>query len=253
MLHTMEIPIMMASPEWPGYAAAMDIQGMKDDAKQHLQSFLRSEFGNIDTARVMLDGDPAWRIAQYVEKENVDLIMMPTHGYGPFRRLLLGSVTAKVLHDVKCPVWTGAHVLETSPMSGGYRNVICAVDVTEKSLSLLRWACLFACEQGALLKLAHAIPAATAPDGLDIDGASFRAALHDLAHQELAKLQKDAGTSFETIVQGGDVASVMRKAAEESRADLIVIGRGAMSKFLGRMRTNVYSIIRDAPCPVISV
>lgn len=30
--------------------------------------------------------------------------MMPTHGYGLFRSLLIGSVTAKVLHDAKCPI-----------------------------------------------------------------------------------------------------------------------------------------------------
>jgi hypothetical protein len=39
-----------------------------------------------------------------------DLIMMPTYGMGSFRRHLIGSVTAKVLHDVACPVWTAAHV-----------------------------------------------------------------------------------------------------------------------------------------------
>jgi len=42
--------------------------------------------------------------------------MMPTHGLGGFRRFLLGSVTAKVLHDADCPVWTGVH-LERAPHS----------------------------------------------------------------------------------------------------------------------------------------
>ena len=34
---------------------------------------------------------------------------MPTHGFGPLRRFLLGSVAAKVLHDAQCPVWTSVH------------------------------------------------------------------------------------------------------------------------------------------------
>ncbi len=41
---------------------------------------------------------------------------MPTHGYGPFRRFILGSVTAKVLHDADCPVWTGVHLEEAPPI-----------------------------------------------------------------------------------------------------------------------------------------
>jgi nucleotide-binding universal stress UspA family protein len=36
-------------------------------------------------------------------------------------------------------------------------------------------------------------------------------------------------------------------------ADLVVMGRGRATRTLGRLRSNVYSIIRDAPCPVISV
>jgi hypothetical protein len=46
-------------------------------------------------------GDPAHAITDFVASNKVDLVMMPTHGYGPFRQLLLGSVTAKVLHDVR--------------------------------------------------------------------------------------------------------------------------------------------------------
>ncbi|MGA8595805.1 MAG: universal stress protein [Bryobacteraceae bacterium] len=44
-------------------------------------------------------GDPAAAIVKCAQAEQVDLIMMPTHGYGPYRKFLLGSVTAKVLHD----------------------------------------------------------------------------------------------------------------------------------------------------------
>jgi nucleotide-binding universal stress UspA family protein len=107
MLHALELPIVSYS-DGPVYSA-MDFQSMIDDGKQRVESFLKSEFQDIPTTRLMLEGEPAWRIAEYAEKETVDLIMMPTHGYGPFRRFLLGSVTAKVLHDVKCPVWTSAH------------------------------------------------------------------------------------------------------------------------------------------------
>src|SRR5262245_56501802 len=156
MLHAMELPT-GAYAGWPEYVGGVDFPALADDRRQRLDSFLKSEFQSIDVNRVMSEGDPAWRIAEYAKKERVGLIMMRTHGYGPFRRLLLGSVTAKVLHDVECPVWTSAHTPESPPPPAGYRSVLCALDYTPQDLSLLRWASLFVCEQGATLKLTHAI------------------------------------------------------------------------------------------------
>jgi hypothetical protein len=54
------------------------------------------------------------RIVEFAHNNNITLIAMPTHGYGLFRRFLLGSVTAKVLHDADCPIWTGVH-MEAAP------------------------------------------------------------------------------------------------------------------------------------------
>lgn len=251
MLHAVEIPV-MGYPDAPVYIA-MDFAGMIDDGKQRVESFLTNEFPDIPTTRLVLEGDPGRRIAEYADKEKVDLIMMPTHGYGPFRRFLLGSITAKVLNDVKCPVWTSAHKPEKPASPAGYRNMLCALDVWSDTLPLLRWASLFACEQGATLKLLHAIPAIKIPGALGPEDGRFHTSLFDWTRKELRKLQQEAGTSLEIVVEGGDVAHVVHRVAEASHCDLVVIGRGIIHELFGRMRTNVYSIIREAPCPVISV
>jgi nucleotide-binding universal stress UspA family protein len=252
MLHVIEIPASTA-PGWPEYSGLIDYPALIEDRKQRLHSFLRTELENVSTARLTLEGDPGRVIAEYAEKEKVDLIMMPTHGYGPFRRFLLGSVTAKVLHDAHCPIWTSAHLSEPSRPHTGHHNVLCAVDLTSKSLPLLQWAAQFARERRATLKLVHAIPAAKQPVGLDLEGDRFRASLFEMAGVALANLQSEAGTSLETLVAGDEVANVIRQAAEENRADLVIIGRGVIQEAFGRMRTHVYSIVRETPCPVISV
>jgi nucleotide-binding universal stress UspA family protein len=264
MLHAMDLWV---SPYWSVRGPIDDMQAtaniteqwekirqaLVEEANQRIDEFLRSEFQGVATTRLAREGDAAEVIVQYAEKENVDLIMMPTYGYGPFRRFLLGSVTAKVLHDVKCPVWTSAHTPESPAPPSGYRNVLCAVDLTPNSLPLTKWAAEFAREQGAVLKLVHAVPAAEPRVGVDIEGGRWRAFLFDVAREELAKLQTEAGTKVEAVLEGGDVARVVRRAAEENHADLLVIGRGVIHERFGRMRTHVYSIIREAPCPVISV
>jgi nucleotide-binding universal stress UspA family protein len=226
---------------------------MIEERKRQLHLFLQSEFEAVSTTRLVFEGAPGQVILDYAAKEKVDLIMMPTHGYGPFRRFLVGSVTAKILHDAHCPVFTGAHMRETSEAFAGYHTVLCAVDLSSSSLPLLRWACEFARERQATLKVVHAIPAGKPIAGFDIDGAMYRSSLFEMAKVKLAKLQSEAGTNLETVLEGDEVAVGVRKAAEENHADLVIIGRGAMHKVFGRMRTNVYSIIRESPCPVISV
>jgi nucleotide-binding universal stress UspA family protein len=251
MLSVLEIPAWA----YPGfeYAPATDLAAMMEQRKECLDSFLKDELRDLPISRVVLQGDPASQIAEYAEQEKIDLIMMPTHGYGPFRRFLLGSVTAKLLHDAKCAIWTSAHAPESLPPPAGYRKVLCALDLSAKSLPLLKWAADFTRDHGAALKLVHAIPAASVPGGLEPEGGRFRTFLCDWAREEFAKLQKEAGTTFETVVEGGDVAHVISQAAKANRADLVVIGRGVMQDLLGRLRTNVYSIIRESPCPVISI
>src|SRR5271157_473800 len=76
--------------------------GARAEAEQKMKEFRPNEWGQLRVKRVLREGDPARAIVEYATEEHIDLIMMPTHGYGPFRRLLLGSTTAKVLHDADC-------------------------------------------------------------------------------------------------------------------------------------------------------
>jgi len=72
---------------------------MQVDLEARLQDALTEQFAPMTVERVAMAGDPALQIVALAATRNVDLIMMPTHGFGLFRGLLIGSVTAKVLHD----------------------------------------------------------------------------------------------------------------------------------------------------------
>jgi nucleotide-binding universal stress UspA family protein len=86
-----------------------------------------------------------------------------------------------------------------------------------------------------------------------IPDADFRHFLLQAAREELTKLQQEAGTNLEMCLEGGSASKVVQHAAERHQADLVVIGRGKLNSTLGRLRTHAYSIIRDSPCPVISL
>ena len=85
--------------------------------RRELQSFLSDELNGQVIKRDLVEGDPAAKIVNYAHENEVNLIMMPTHGYGPYRHFMFGSVTTKVLNHSDCPIWTEAHMKETRQRS----------------------------------------------------------------------------------------------------------------------------------------
>src|SRR5262245_41747570 len=131
----------------------------RKECQRMLDEAYADEFRNIPVRRRFLEGDVARTIADIAHAEEFDLIVMPTHGYGPFRRFILGSVTAKTLHDADCPVLTGVHMEEMPPTAPiFFRTIVCAVDFDAAGEKALRWAADFAAEFGSRLTLVHALP-----------------------------------------------------------------------------------------------
>jgi nucleotide-binding universal stress UspA family protein len=66
-------------------------------------------------------------------------------------------------------------------------------------------------------------------------------------------LQGFVGAEADLEIEAGEPASIICAAAERLKADVLVIGRGSAAGVFGRLRTNAYAIIRQSPCPVVSV
>lgn len=252
VLSVIEIP-----PAWyDGLAGAeletlVDIDQLKIERRLKLEAYVHTELKQAPAVDTVVDqGDPAAVIVEYAREHNAGLIMMPTHGYGPFRRFLLGSVTAKVLHDADCPVWTDVHE-GTAFARTGCQSIVCAVDLREESVKSIQWAAAFAASYGAELTLVHAIPAMAGP--ASPGEYEFRKYLLETARDYVADLQRKAGTQARVRIEGGKIAEGVCNAAIEQTADLVVIGQGSMHETLGRLRTNAYAIVRTAPCPVVRV
>ena len=216
------------------------------------------EFAGIpEFTREVSLGDPAVVIADYAINRKVDLIMMPTHGYGRFRSLLMGSVASKVLHDAECPVWTAAHGAPhgegPDPKSHvGVKNIIAGLDLAKGQLDAIGAAGDLARKFDASVRLVHAVPAAEHVPG-DTGGDEFGQFLIKAAREHIERLQAKTGTTFDVAVEPGDVASVIRKTALRTNSDLVVLGRGVVHAPLGRLRSKAYEIIRESPCPVLSL
>jgi len=218
---------------------------------EDLSVYMAEEFAGLDVRRMVLDGEPATRIVELANREKADLIIMPTHGYGTFRRFILGSNTAKVLHDADCPVWTGVHLAQTPAAPVEVRTVLCAVDLGPQSSKALCWAAMFAQEFGARLVLAHAT--APVPEAGDKPEGQWGAGMREAARRELERLQEFVHTEGELMIETGEPAQTICALATAVQADAMVIGRGSAAGVFGRLRTNAYAVIRQSPCPVVSV
>jgi len=252
MLYVEEFIFPICTPEdvtGAAYAAVLDYQKGR---QAEFDSFLVSELAKNSVHRALAEGDAAREIVCYAKANDIGLIMMPTHGYGRFRRFLLGSVTAKVLHDAACPVLTGVHTPEL-PSADPRKcdRLLCAVDIQPPDVRVIRWAAEFAARRRCEVQLVHAVQGAH--DNDDESDKAFREFLFKSAHEAIESLQKEAGTAFPVCVRGGKPEHVVHDVAQDLSADLVLIGRGDLNHPLDRLRTHTYSIIRESPRPVISV
>jgi len=199
-------------------------------------------------------GDPACVICDVAASEKCELIVMPTHGYGPFHRFLLGSVTAKVLHDAICPVFTSPH-MEAAPdySSIGFHQVVCAIDLGLHSREVLAWADGFAREYGAALTIVHAVPAAATRRGGFYFDPDFGIELTRHASERIEVLRQDLNVQAGVTIEAGETPLVVATSAELLNASVLIIGRGSTPRAHGHLPTNAYAIVRESPCPVITI
>ena len=254
IVHVVDLRVFRAYGMGNDRAAAFEFAPeFQKDAEHELGSFLLDELRDLNVKRTLLYGDTADEIVTYSTSEGVGLIVMPTHGHGAFRRFLLGSVTAKVLHDADCPVWTGAH-METTPMleSVGLDRNLRAIDPVNQDCSALSWAWDFAREVGAQVKIIHALPPLYAIESPS-RGEAVKQQMAMDAKAEIRKLQQKVGSEAEIEVVEEEASKAIAAQAEQWNANLVVISRGAATGVLGRLRGRSYAIIRESPCPVVSI
>jgi nucleotide-binding universal stress UspA family protein len=143
-------------------------------------------------------------------------------------------------------VFTGVHLDNvTAPDEIVFRTVTAAVDLGPQTRAVVRWAHGFASACGAELHLLHAVP--SVPDD------AWRKRIAAIAREDLAAYAAGNGEIRQNIeVVSGQFPAAICTTVEAVGADLLVIGRGHGTAG-GRIRSHVLSIVRESPCPVVSV
>ena len=246
LLHSVEVPAIWFSQE--ALEEWREIDTSRERAHEKLQSFEARLFGDKHPDLVEDTGDAAAAILRCVEERQIDLVMMPTHGYGFLRRALLGSVTTKVLHDSPCAVWTASKEVPTAKTA--YRRVLVGIENLRQDRELLRSAALLARDFRSELMIVHSYPdfAGTMIERYErpLPGRSEMA-----IRKKIDALQAAAGTSAPVVLARGEVNEVIAETARRQEIDLVIAGKGSYGGLLESIRSHLYYVVRSSPCPVL--
>jgi nucleotide-binding universal stress UspA family protein len=231
-------------PHWPERVRAYE--------KKRIEDFAHAEFPGIHADALVHQGEAAAEIHRLVEHQGADLVMLPTHGAGPLRRMLIGSVAAKVLHDVSAAVWTVVEpVLAARQPLLPCKAIVCAVPDSDEAEAVLRAAAFLSHSFDAPLFLIRTIP--TPPLAAEVDFSALRLELLSDAESKLRDLKEKVGVDVPQIVTDRSIIEEVHEEVLKRKAGLVVVGRGLAQANFSRWWSLLYPIVREAPCPVLSI
>lgn len=253
----------------PGALATEPIMLTSADRAQLVSDLAR--FADAESApgvsieTVVREGNAAAEILDQAATMSADLLVMGTHGRSGFERLLLGSVSEKVLRKATCPVLTVPRGLPDAVPAAPvvFKQILCPVDFSDCSMHALNYAMSLAQEVDGRLTVLHVlasdlanVPAINVGDE-HLTLSAFQRQYEEEARRRLEAAVPEAVTAYcsveSLIVRGKPPQEILRTAAEH-QTDLIVMGvqgRGAADlMFFGSATQRV---VREAPCPVLTI
>ena len=232
-------------------------RALREGGRQKLQEFVKKHTDDeIQPELVINEGTASDSILSLAQSRKADLIVMGTHGRRGFDRLVLGSVTDRVMRKAECPVVAISklppeHVASGEPRRHGHHlnRIMFCTDFSTNSERALNYAISAREEYDAELTLLHVLEEAPGPSKAKNAIATANAQLDKLIPAEKRKTLK-----FKTAVRTGKPYQQIIQLAEEAQIDLIamgVSGRGAMDQAV--FGSTTYRVIQLGPCPVLAV
>ena len=261
-------PVTALEVVWLGVPSVVPNTAPRFLSKAHLSEFssaLRQfvedhSAGHEQVTTALRHGPVVPQILLEAESLPADLIVMGTHGISGFERLILGSITEKVLRKARCPVLTVPPATPDAPAGPQpFTSIVCAVDFSPASLKALDYALALAQESGKRLTLVHVFDWPVdrpVPTGLE-PGTPTARQYQDSARQELrAAVPEDARLwcEIKEITAIGRPHEEILRVADESNADLIVLGvHSRRTLEFGFFGSTTNQVVRHSACPVLTI
>jgi nucleotide-binding universal stress UspA family protein len=232
-------------------------RALREGGEEHLRKFVKDHsHDEIQPELAVHEGIAADLILSFAEAQKTDLIVMGTHGRRGFDRLVLGSVTDRVMRRAPCPVLTICKPPQDSIAAGKERGrvhhlsrILLCTDFSENSERALNYAISARAEYDAELILLHVLEEVPSPAKTEQATATATEELDKLIPQEGRKTHK-----IRTAVRVGTPYQQIIQLAEETQVDMVTMGvRGRGALDLAVYGSTTYRVIQLGPCPVLAV
>ena len=208
-------------------------------------------------------GYPPDEIARMVEEHQVDLVISATHGRSGIKRLILGSVTERLMRTLPCPllvVISGEEDLETAAgKEFRLKRIMVGCDFSPDSSLAFQYALSFAQEFQSDLHLVHVVEPSVYDNAQRMvrqRKGSSGTQLRDLLKTQLSDMIPEESRNWcmpvITILEGRPYEELVRYATLQN-IDMIFLGirgRGLIETYLVGSTTD--RVVRHSPCPVFS-
>jgi nucleotide-binding universal stress UspA family protein len=239
--------------------------GLYDKAKAQLLRLIPADWRErLDFEIVVKAGDIREELLATVEEKEIDLVVMGSRGRSYFERMILGSVTERLLRKLHVPILTVSHLDPEreihAPGPVPLHRIVYATDLSEASEAGLEFSIRLAHGLDAHLTVVHVVQAVDiALYGMETASfmPDYAAEARVQATERLSKLValvSDGSVPITTVVADGAPYEAINRISEQNHADLIVInlqGKGMLERAL--LGTTAERVIRTAHVPVLSL
>ncbi|MFZ0800231.1 MAG: universal stress protein [Terriglobales bacterium] len=242
-------------------ASAGDYQefcrALREGGEEQLQEFVKNHTHvEIQPELVVHQGTAPDCILSFAQARKPDLIVMGTHGQRGYDRLVLGSVTNRVMRRACCPVLAICNPPRDSVAAGEERGhvhhlsrILFCTDFSENSERALNYAISATAEYDAELTLLHVLEEVPPPAKTEEAIATAAEQLDKLIPPEGGKTLK-----IKTAVRIGKPYQQIIQLALEAQIDMVTMGvRGRGALDLAVFGSTTYRVLQLGPCPVLAV
>lgn len=216
----------------------------------------RASERGVETVTAVEEGEPHRTIVEYADRHAVDVVVMPTHGRRGLERLLLGSVTERVVRRANVPVLT-VRPDDDATIHYPYENVLVPTDGSDCADAALDLGTEVATATDASLHLLSVVDVASL--GVDVRTGVQLDYLEENASKTLAEaanVATDAGVESvrEEVGYASSIHREILAYVEDHDVDLVVVGTHGLTGFDRYLLGSVTEkLVRTASVPVLTV